>query len=973
MGEVYRVHDTKLQEEMALKLLRPEIANNPVFIRRFRNELKLARKITHRNVCRVFDFHEEEGTPFITMEYVKGESLHSLIKSKGKLEEAEAIRIAAQVAEGLAEAHDLGVVHRDLKPQNILIGPGGGVKIMDFGIARSIQETGITQVGHIVGTPDYISAEQAAGQPADHRADIYALGVLLYVMTTGQLPFKGDSAESVILQHKEKAPADPREINPEISAGLARLILCSMVKDRECRYQAARELLENLRTLSEGVESDRGKKSPRIFLKISRKRFILGSLFLAVAIIAMALFLFKGKPEPGIPVIEPGEKLSIAVVYFENKSGDENLDNWRDAFSELLTTDLAQSRYIRVLRSDQIYGILKQLDLLETKRYSEQDLEKIAKNGRVNHILKGSYIKAGDNFVITAILINAETGETVSSLSVKAESEKNIFPKVDELTREIKLGLQLTSNQISNDIDEEVGTITTSSPEALKYYLEGRKYHTSTEFRKSIQLMEKALTIDPEFAMAYRSLGVSWGIMGYFDRRTKYLNKAMKFSSRLSDRERYHITGSFYKESEKNCNKAIEAYQKLLQLYPDDFLGNISLGELYLNLEEWDKAIDRFETNIRNKDDRYYAYSLASRAYLAKGMYSKAEKILKYYLKHFSDHSHISLSLALVYTSQRKLQPALSEAEKAISLSSQNDFSYFWKGAIHYLNRDFDKAIKVYQSNLEFKEKTTRVWSALMTGHIFLTQGKYIQAQDQLEKTLEKARNFKLKTERALSHLSIGYILLRLGKYEKSLSKIEQSLVILETIDRSLNTVDKVKGYYWKARTALESGSADQVRKREDELVACVKSSMNKKLIRFYYLFLGQKELKKGRLTGAINHFNRALSLLPYQSYGDYDDHALFIEPLALAYYKSGNLEAARAEYEKIISLTIGRLAYGDIYAKAFYQLGTIYEQKGLKARPIFHFLEFINIWKDCDARFQPMVEYAKKRVKELTSNSRYF
>ena len=231
MGRVYRVEDTNIKEEIALKLINPEIASEKKTIERFKNELKIARKISHKNVCRMFDINEEEGTPFITMEYVPGEDLKNFIKKQGKLKEERVISIAKQVCEGLSQAHELGIVHRDLKPQNIMIDERGSAKIMDFGIARSIEAPGMTQTGVMIGTPDFISPEQAEGNETDQRSDIYSLGVILYEMVTGSLPFKGDTALSVALKHKSQLPRDPRKLNPEVSADLSRLILICLEKD----------------------------------------------------------------------------------------------------------------------------------------------------------------------------------------------------------------------------------------------------------------------------------------------------------------------------------------------------------------------------------------------------------------------------------------------------------------------------------------------------------------------------------------------------------------------------------------------------------------------------------------------------------------------------------------------------------------------------------------------------------------------
>ncbi len=298
MGKVYRVEDKKIKEEIALKLINPEIAGDKKTIERFSNELKFARKIGHRNVCRMYDLGEEGKTHYITMEYVPGENLKGMIRMMGQLSPGQAISIAKHVCEGLAEAHRLGVIHRDLKSSNIMVDKDGNARIMDFGIARSLQAKGITGAGVMIGTPEYTSPEQVDGKETDQRSDIYSLGVILYEMMTGRLPFKGDTSLSIALKHKTETPSDPRQFNVQIPEALSQAILRCMEKNKESRYQSAEELLSELGKIEERISTaervlPKRKINPSKELKAAfRKHWVIIGAMCVVIVAAGIAFLY---------------------------------------------------------------------------------------------------------------------------------------------------------------------------------------------------------------------------------------------------------------------------------------------------------------------------------------------------------------------------------------------------------------------------------------------------------------------------------------------------------------------------------------------------------------------------------------------------------------------------------------------------------------------------------------------------------
>ena len=965
MGRVYKALDKDVEEKVALKLLNPEIAADEKIIKRFRNELKFARKITHKNVCRMFDLNEEEGTPYITMEYVPGEDLKSSVRRMGQLTIGKAVSVAKQICEGLAEAHRLGVVHRDLKPQNIMIDSEGNAHIMDFGIALSVETKGVTEAGMIIGTPEYMSPEQVEGKQADKRSDVYSVGVIIYEMVTGRVPFEGDTALSIALKHKSEVPRSPKQLNDLIPLDLNRLILKCMEKDKEKRFRGADELLSELLNIEQGLPTQERvipKRIPFTAREIT-VQFKMKKIFVPVAVVVgliiTGLVIWQLIPQKqAVPVSFPSDKPSLSIMYFENLTGDNNLDHWKKAISDLLITDLTQSKYIKVMSAESLFNTLSKMNMQEAKSYSSDVLKEIAAQGGVEHVLVGKIMKSADAFRIDTVLQKASTGEIIGSERVEGKGEESFFPMVDELTTKIKRSFKLSAEEIAGDIDKEVGRITTSTPEALKYYVDARKYHNKGDYNQSIQLMKKAVAIDPDFAMAYKGIASSYSNLSNDSEERKYLQKALDLIDRVSDREQYLIQGDFYWQIEETYDKAIKAYTKLVKLYPDDEVANINLAILYRDLDEWDKSAERFEVLKMTGAKSIFIYMNLAIVYWYKGDYEKAGEVLERYLNNISDNVLINGLLAYNYLFQERYDRALVEVDKAISLDPTIYRNLYIKGDIYHIKGDLIQAEREYQKLIETGEKAAELEARDKLEALYLLQGKFDKSEDQLKKGIELAKELGEQSDKSKFQLKLAYLYLKMRKLEEALeecSKAWTEAVETEDMEAQRNVL------HFKGLTYLEMKSMSEAQRAADELKKLSGKGPNKKVIRDYHHLAGMTEFKKKNFAKAIKEFEKAMSLSSLQS----SFSALFINSLALAYYEAGDLEKAREEYERIVGLTYGRLYYGDIYAKSYYMLGKIYQEKGPNKKALEHYRTFIDLWRETEHDFPEIVD-AKKQIAAL-------
>jgi serine/threonine protein kinase len=555
MGEVYKVKDKKLNEEMALKVLKPEIAADKGIIERFKNELKLARKIAHRNVCKMYDLNEEKETLYITMEYVRGVDLKSLIQTKGKLSMDETLKIAQQLCEGLAEAHDLGIIHRDLKPQNIMIDKKDITKIMDFGIARSSEAPGVTQTGMIMGTPDYISPEQVEGNEVDHRSDLYSVGVILFEMTTGKLPFEGETALSIILKHKTETPPSPSDINREISGNLNRLILKCMEKDPEKRFQSAEELLSGLKKIDQKVSPVELSETPSKL---------------------------------------PGALNSIAVLPFKDMSPQRDQDYFCEGLAEELINALTQVKGLKVPARTSSFSF----------KGKEEDIREIGKRLNVGSILEGSVQKAGNRLRITAQLISVSDGYHIWAERFDRNIE-DIFSVQDEIAMAVveKLKVELLEGE-----QEKITKRHTQNKEAYQLYLKGR-YHWNRRSPKDMILavdnFQRAIDKDQSYALPYAGIADVFNTLaefGFISPQESYLKsksllqKALEIDDSLS--EIYSSLALITYCYEWDLPTAERHARRAIELNPQNMYGHITLGEILGTLGRNEEALEEAKMGI---------------------------------------------------------------------------------------------------------------------------------------------------------------------------------------------------------------------------------------------------------------------------------------------------------------------------------------------------------------------------------------
>jgi eukaryotic-like serine/threonine-protein kinase len=866
MGTVYKALDREVDHFVALKLIRPELAAHPAILARFKQELLTARQVTHKNVIRIHDLSEVDGLKYITMEFVDGDDLRKLLLDNGKFPPQQAVEIIRQVCLALEAAHSAGVIHRDLKPQNIMQDKQGRILVMDFGLARSLESGGMTQTGALLGTIEYMSPEQAIGKQLDCRSDLFAVGLIFYELLTGRMPYKADTAMASLLKRNQERALPAAELDASIPEGLSDIVSKCLERDLNMRYQSAQEILADL-------DAWQGKRpilasvamqalGPR---RVVPWKWIAAGTMAALAVVGgwLATNKLTSKTASKAPA---GPEVSLAILPFRNDSGDVRLDWLGSSLADMLSTDVGQSAHLRTISPDRLHQVLSDLKITPGTAIDPPMVGRIAEFSSADTVIWGQYVKIGDQIRIDATLRDLKNQRAIP-VKAEAPSEKALLPAIAQLAQSIQQNLAL-SPDVLQELRSKSFQPSSGSLQALRAYNEGLELARQGNHLEAAKRFEASIQADPEFALAYSSLGQTYGNLRNDDKAEQFSRKAVDLSEKLPPQERYLIQANYALISNDN-RKAIEAYENLEKASPDSVDVHFRLGGLYESTGAYDKARVELAKVLAGDPKHVDALLAAGRVeirsnnpkasldYLNRGLslaiqldnpdgkatilnaigaaykqLNKPEEALQKYqeslaIKRSLDQKPgIALTLgniAQVQASLGKPEEAYKSYQEAVKLQREIGdkkglgVTLIGLGGLYKSRDQYDEALKIYKESLQIQRdvgnENNQALCLNNIGNVYLAKGQSSDALTYYERALELRKKANIPSQVGETLHNLAEASLKAGDYGQSLDYHLKALELFRSSgdkrgaaiqSYSMGTIFEYQGRYGAALKSKE-------------------------------------------------------------------------------------------------------------------------------------------------------------------------
>jgi eukaryotic-like serine/threonine-protein kinase len=800
MGAVYKARDNELDRLVALKIIRPELTTNPGILRRFKQELILARQITHRNVVRIFDLGQADGFKFITMEFLEGEDLRAVLKEKGKLPPDEAARIILQICRALEVAHGEGVVHRDLKPQNIMLDANGRAHVMDFGIARSAYLPGMTQTGALIGTPEYMSPEQAKGEKVDERSDLFSLGVIFYELVTGQSPFYSETPLATLWKRMQEKAKPLCEVDPSIPKPLSDIVAKAMEIEPADRFASAGEMAQQLEFW---LDPSAGRSTIILPAPRTAAYWKWASAALVVLLLAAVIaFRLKGPPKPKVA----HAPVSVLVADFTNHTGDPIFD---DTLEPMFNVALEGASFVNAFSRVDARKLAQQLPH-PTDKLDEQPARLVAVSQGIGAVITGEVSRRGDKYSLSATALDAVSGNVIAKTEATAANKDEVLLAIPKLAAPIRKALGDTTPE-SVQLNSTVGAFTAASLEAVHEYGVAEKLVFAGKMEEAQQSLAKAVELDPNFARAYAGESGVAANLGKFEDSEKYAKLAMEHIDRMTDHERYRVRSLYYMGT-SNWQKCVEEYGELINHYPADNIAYGNLSTCYAQLRNFPKALE------------------ASRRAVEIAPQSAQERF----------------SLSFISSYAGDFQAGEREARKAVQLMPSPD-AYLALAEAQLGLGQMSQATETYH-NLEKLSAIGASTAASGLADLAVYEGRFSDAVRILESGAAADLKAKRPENAANKYAALSRIHLLLGQKQAALAAAEKSL--------ANSQVMQVK--FLAGQTFVEAGEAA----KGEKLAATLAAEVQAEPQAYAKIIEGAAALSKGDARQAIKALTEANNLL---------------------------------------------------------------------------------------------------------------